>query len=74
MNKIMRWLAIFRKNPNRKERRQISFRVNDDEYAKLQQSAETLGMKCAKFCEEEAGSRLISPKFDKEMRQMIARI
>ncbi|WP_434736410.1 hypothetical protein [Enterococcus faecium] len=35
-----------RKNrkPNRKERKQISFRVSEDECLKLQQSAETLNM------------------------------
>ncbi|PEJ66373.1 MobC family plasmid mobilization relaxosome protein [Bacillus wiedmannii] len=63
-----------RKNPNRKERRQISFRVNDDEYAKLQQSADTLGMSVPNFVKKKAqGSRLISPKFDKETRQIMAR-
>ena len=40
-----------RKNrkPNRKERKQISFRVNEDEYLKLQQSAETLNMSVPAF-------------------------
>ncbi|MCQ6343606.1 MobC family plasmid mobilization relaxosome protein [Bacillus cereus] len=64
----------FRKIPNRKESRQISFRVSDDEFAKLQQSAETLQMSVPNFVKKKAqGSRLISPKFDKETRQIIAR-
>lgn len=64
----------FRKIPNRKERRQISFRVSDDEFAKLQRSADTLGMSVPNFVKKKAqGSRLISPKFDKETRQTIAR-
>ena len=65
-----------RKNrkPNRKERKQISFRVSEDEYLKLQQSAETLNMSVPAFVKKKAqGSRLVAPKFDKETRQSIAR-
>ena len=57
-----------RKNrkPNRKERKQISFRVSEDEYLKLQQSAETLNMSVPAFVKKkEKGSRLVAPKFDK---------
>lgn len=62
------------RGPNRKERRQISFRVSEDEYAKLQQSAETLHLSVPNFVKKKAqGSRLVSPKFDKETRQIIAR-
>lgn len=65
-----------RKNrkPNRKERKQISFRVSEDEYLKLQQSAETLNMSVPTFVKKKAqGSRLVAPKFDKETRQSIAK-
>ena len=65
-----------RKNrkPNRKERKQISFRVSEDEYLKLQQSAETLNMSVPAFVKKKAqGSRLVVPKFDKETRQSIAK-
>ncbi len=63
-----------RKEPNRKEPRQISFRVSEDEYSKLQQSAETLNMSVPNFVKKKAqGSRLVAPKFDKETRQAIAR-
>ncbi|MEK3790115.1 MobC family plasmid mobilization relaxosome protein [Paenibacillus sp. FSL K6-1230] len=64
----------FRKDPNRKEPRQISFRISEEEFVKLQQSADTLGMSVPNFVKKKAqGSRLISPKFDKETRQRIAR-
>ena len=65
-----------RKNrkPNRKERKQISFRVSEDEYLKLQQSAEILNMSVPAFVKKKAqGSRLVAPKFDKETRQSIAK-
>lgn len=65
-----------RKNrkPNRKERKQISFRVSEDEYLKLQQSAKTLNMSVPAFVKKKAqGSRLVAPKFDKESRQSIAK-
>ena len=62
------------RKPNRKERKQISFRVNEGEYLKLQQSAETLNMSVPAFVKKKAqGSRLVAPKFDKETRQSIAK-
>ena len=62
------------RKPNRKERKQISFRVSEDEYLKLQQSAETLNMSVPAFVKKKAqGSRLVAPKFDKETRQSIAK-
>ena len=62
------------RKPNRKERKQISFRVNEGEYLKLQQSAETLNMSVPAFVKKKAkGSRLVVPKFDKETRQSIAK-
>lgn len=62
------------RKPNRKERKQISFRVSEDEYLKLQQSAETLNMSVPAFVKKKAkGSRLVVPKFDKETRQSIAK-
>ena len=60
--------------PNRKEPKQISFRVSESEYLKLQQSAETLNMSVPNFVKKKAqGSRLVAPKFDKETRQSIAK-
>ena len=60
--------------PNRKEPKQISFRVSESEYLKLKQSAETLNMSVPTFVKKKAhGSRLVAPKFDKETRQSIAK-
>ncbi len=62
------------RKPNRKEPKQISFRVSESEYLKLQQSAETLNMSLPAFVKKKAqGSRLVAPKFDKETRQSIAK-
>jgi hypothetical protein len=61
--------------PNRKEPKQISFRVSESEYLKLKQSVETLNMSVPAFVKKKAqGSRLVAPKFDKEnARQSIAK-
>ena len=60
--------------PNRKEPKQISFRVSESEYLKLKQSAETLNMSVPNFVKKKAqGSRLVAPKFDKATRQSIAK-
>ena len=60
--------------PNRKEPKQISFRVNEGEYEKLRSSAETLNMSVPNFVKKKAqGSRLVAPKLDKETRQSIAK-
>lgn len=59
---------------NRKEPKQISFRVSESEYLKLRQSADTLNMSVPNFVKKKAqGSRLVAPKFDKETRQSIAK-
>ena len=62
------------RKPNRKEPKQISFRVNEGEYEKLRSSAETLNMSVPSFVKKKAqGSRLVAPKLDKETRQSIAK-
>ena len=62
------------REPRRKEPKQISFRVSEQEYEKLKQSAETLNMSVPAFVKKKAeGSRLVTPKFDKETRQAIVR-
>ena len=63
-----------REKPIRKEPKQISFRVSEDEYLKLQQSAETLNMSVPAFVKKKAqGARLVAPKFDLASRQTIIR-
>lgn len=60
--------------PDRKEPKQISFRVSESEYSKLRSSAETLNMSVASFVKKKAqGSRLVAPKLDKETRQSIVK-
>ncbi|WP_427707138.1 plasmid mobilization protein (plasmid) [Staphylococcus sp. Mo2-6] len=61
-------------NPDRKEPKQISFRVSEFEYSKLQASAETLNMSVPSFVKNKAqGTRLVAPKLDKETRQSMAK-
>ncbi|MGE1000407.1 plasmid mobilization protein [Bacillus sp. Gnz1/3] len=61
-------------NPDRKESKQISFRVSESEYSKLQASAETLNMSVPSFVKNKAqGSRLVAPKLDKVTRQSMAK-
>lgn len=60
--------------PNRKEPKQISFRVSESEYSKLQASAETLNMSVPLFVKNKAqGARLVAPKLDKVTRQSMAK-
>ena len=62
------------RKPVRKEPKQISFRVSEDEYEKLKTSAETLNMSVPNFVKSKAkNSRLVTPKFDKEIRELIVR-
>ena len=62
------------RKPNRKEPKQISFRVSESEYLKLKQSAETLNMSVPNFVKKKAqGSRLVAPKLAKTTRQSIAK-
>lgn len=75
MSEVNKFVASDKmRKPNRKEPKQISFRVSEDEYEKLKQSAETLNMSVPAFVKKKAqGSRLVTPKFDKETRQAIVR-
>ena len=61
-------------NPDRKEPKQISFRVSEFEYSKLQASAETSNMSVPSFVKNKAqGTRLVAPKLDKVTRQSMAK-
>lgn len=52
---------------NRKENRQIKFRVSDSEFEKLEQMAKASGMSVPTFCKKKAqGARMASPKIDRE--------
>ncbi|MEB6551475.1 MobC family plasmid mobilization relaxosome protein [Heyndrickxia sporothermodurans] len=59
---------------NRKENRQIKFRVSDPEFEKLEQMAKASGMSVPTFCKKKAqGARMSSPKIDREGAFEIAR-
>jgi hypothetical protein len=52
---------------NRKEGRQINFRVNEEEYERIKKMADSLGMSVSAFCKSKAkGSRIKSPKIDRQ--------
>ena len=58
----------------RKAAKQISFRVTEAEYLKLQQSAETLNISVPEFVKKKAkGTKLITPKFDKNTGVQLSR-
>lgn len=59
---------------NRKEDRQINFRVSDLEYQRLEQMAKDAGMSVPTFCKKKAqGARIKPPKVNKEGAVEIAR-
>lgn len=59
---------------NRKENRQINFRVSEDEYAKLQEMAAALAMSVPTFCKKKAqGARMRPPAVHQEGAAEIAR-
>ena len=60
------------RKPNRKEPKQISFRVSESEYSKLKQSAETLNMSLPAFVKKKAkGAKLVAPKLEAKQAQNI---
>lgn len=62
------------KQPNRKDKKQISFRVSETEYLNLERSAKVLNISVPAFVKKKAqGARLVSPKIDPEHAKEIAR-
>lgn len=59
---------------NRKDKKQISFRVSESEYLKLEQSAKVLNISVAAFAKKKAqGVRVVTPKISPEDSKVIAR-
>lgn len=59
---------------NRKENRQIKFRVNDDEFERLEQMAQEMQMSVPAFVKAKAqGARLRPPRINREGAFEIAR-
>lgn len=60
------------KKPNRKDNKQVNFRVNEQEYDKLKQSANLHQMSVAQYAKSKAeNARLDKPKFDANTSQQI---
>lgn len=60
------------RKPNRKDSKQINVRVNESEYSKLKQSAETLNMSLPAFVKKKAkGAKLVAPKLEAKQAQNI---
>ena len=58
---------------NRTENKQINFRVSEQEYQRLEQIANNLGMTVPTFCKKKAqGSKMKSPKIDRQGAIQIA--
>lgn len=63
-----------KKQPNRKERKQISFRVSEPEYLNLERSAKVLNLSVPAFVKKKAqGARVVAPKINPEDSKEIAR-
>lgn len=59
---------------NRKDKKQISFRVSESEYLKLEQSAKVLNISVTAFAKKKAqGVRVVAPKISPEDSKVIAR-
>lgn len=74
MNTQQQNMASIKLTKKRNEPKQISFRVSENEFLKLKQSAEALKMSVPTFVKSKAqGVRLIAPKLDPESGLTIAR-
>jgi hypothetical protein len=59
---------------NRKDNKQISFRVSESEYLDLERSAKVLNISVPAFAKKKAqGARIVAPKIDSENAKEIAR-
>ena len=59
---------------NRKDNKQISFRVSESEYLDLERSAKVLNISVPAFVKKKAqGVRIVAPKIDSENAKEIAR-
>ncbi|ARD92388.1 plasmid mobilization relaxosome protein MobC (plasmid) [Lactococcus cremoris] len=77
MSEHLNMASIKKKQPNRKERKQISFRVSEPEYLNLERSAKVLNISVPAFVKKKAqGARVVAPKINpddsKEMARQLA--
>lgn len=60
----------YKKKPVRRENKQVNFRVSEQEYSKLKESADVLNMSVAQFAKSKAkGAHLVKPKFDSDTQK-----
>lgn len=63
-----------KKQPNRKQPKQISFRVSESEYLNLEHSAKVLNISVPAFVKKKAqGARVVAPKINPEDSKEMAR-
>lgn len=63
-----------KKQPNRKQPKQISFRVSESEYLKLERSAKVLNISVPAFVKKKAqGARVVAPKINPDDSKEITR-
>lgn len=77
MSEYLKVASIKKKQPNRKEPKQISFRVSEPEYLNLERSAKVLNISVPAFVKKKAqGARVVAPKINpddsKEMARQLA--
>lgn len=79
MSELIDMASNKKKQPNRKERKQISFRVSESEYLNLERSAKVLNISVPAFVKKKAqGARIVAPligaKEAQELTRQLAKI
>ena len=74
MSEHLKMASIKKKQPNRKQPKQISFRVSESEYLNLERNAKVLNISVPAFVKKKAqGARVIAPKINPDDSKEIAR-
>ena len=74
MSEHLKMASIKKKQPNRKQPKQISFRVSEPEYLNLERNAKVLNISVPAFVKKKAqGARVIAPKINPDDSKEIAR-
>lgn len=74
MSEHLEMASTKKKQPNRKQPKQISFRVSESEYLKLERSAKVLNISVPAFVKKKAqGARVVAPKMNPDDSKEIAR-
>ena len=74
MSEHLKMASIKKKQPNRKQPKQINFRVSEPEYLNLERNAKVLNISVPAFVKKKAqGARVIAPKINPDDSKEIAR-